>query len=51
MKVVLDTNVLISGIGRSGEPPGRIFDAWLPERNSWSRETRNICYRWACRRL
>ena len=29
MKVVLDTNVLISGIGRSGGPPGRIFDAWL----------------------
>ena len=29
MKVVLDTNVLISGMGRSGGPPGRIFDAWL----------------------
>ena len=29
MKVVLDTNVLISGLGRSGGPPGRIFDAWL----------------------
>jgi len=32
MKVVLDTNVLISGIGRSGRPPGRIFDAWLAGR-------------------
>ena len=32
MKVVLDTNVLISGIGRSGGPPGRIFDAWLAGR-------------------
>ena len=29
MKVVLDTNILISGMGRSSGPPGRIFDAWL----------------------
>ena len=32
MKVVLDTNILISGMGRSGGPPGRIFDAWLAGR-------------------
>jgi len=29
MRIVLDTNILISGMGRSGGPPGRIFDAWL----------------------
>ncbi len=32
MKVVLDTNILISGMGRSSGPPGRIFDAWLSGR-------------------
>lgn len=29
MKVVLDTNILISGIARRGGTPGRIVDAWL----------------------
>lgn len=29
MKVVLDTNILISGIARPGGAPGRIVDAWL----------------------
>ena len=32
MKVVLDTNVLISGLGRSRGPPGQIFNAWLAGR-------------------
>lgn len=29
MKVVLDTNILISGIARPGGAPGRVVDAWL----------------------
>lgn len=29
MKVVLDTNILISGIARRGGTPGRIVEAWL----------------------
>jgi len=28
MRVVLDTNVLISGIGWKSGPPGRIVEAW-----------------------
>lgn len=28
MKVVLDTNVLVSGIARGGGPPGRVVEAW-----------------------
>lgn len=29
MKVVLDTNILISGIARRGGTPGRMVEAWL----------------------
>jgi putative PIN family toxin of toxin-antitoxin system len=29
MKVVLDTNILVSGIGRPGRAPGQIISAWL----------------------
>lgn len=28
MKVVLDTNVLVSGLARADRPPGRILSAW-----------------------
>ncbi|MBL8474132.1 MAG: putative toxin-antitoxin system toxin component, PIN family [Rhodocyclaceae bacterium] len=32
MKVVLDTNVLVSGIARATWAPGRVFDAWCAGR-------------------
>lgn len=32
MRVILDTNILISALIISGSPPGRLYDAWREER-------------------